>query len=64
MQADTTLQAPGRMTAPQDTTATTEVVPFIPPSNGYYMIAGYTVVGVIYVAYTISLFLRGRAEQR
>jgi len=63
MQADAMTAAPGPMGAPQDTTTMT-VTPFIPPSNGQYMKAGYLVTVAIYLAYTISLFVRARAEGR
>ena len=32
----------------------------LPPANGRYMIAAYVVVGCIYLAYTVSLLVRGK----
>ena len=59
MQADTT---PARadtvaLTAPAET-------PFMPPSNGGYMVAAYIVAGAVYLAYALSLLLRARTERR
>ncbi len=34
------------------------------PDNGNYMVAGYVVASIIYLIYTVSLFIRaGRAER-
>jgi hypothetical protein len=34
------------------------------PDDGSYMVAGYIVATVIYLAYTISLFVRARRAER
>jgi hypothetical protein len=36
----------------------------MPPDNGQYMVAAYVVAGLIYIAYTVSLFLRARRARR
>ena len=36
----------------------------MPPDNGSYMIAGYMVVGTIYLVYAVSLILRARDVRR
>jgi hypothetical protein len=33
-----------------------------PPDNGGYLVAAYVVAGCIYLAYAVSLLLRGRRE--
>ena len=34
------------------------------PDNGKYMVAGYVVATIIYLCYTISLFVRARRAER
>jgi len=34
------------------------------PDNGSYMVAGYIVASIIYLVYTISLFVRARQAER
>jgi hypothetical protein len=36
----------------------------MPPDNGQYLIAAYIVAGVIYLAYSVSLLLRGFRAKR
>ena len=36
----------------------------MPPDNGQYMVAAYIVAGLIYLAYSVSLFLRASRARK
>jgi len=36
----------------------------MPPDNGHFLAAAYTVAGCIYLGYTVSLLLRARKAKR
>jgi hypothetical protein len=36
----------------------------MPPENGQYLVAAYIVAGIIYIAYSVSLFVRASRQRR
>ncbi len=58
------MRVSGLNVAPGQVTRQDLVLESLLPENGQYMVAAYIVTGCIYLAYAVSLMVRGRRERQ